>query len=381
MRSEKAIELLRQKIEELKGLLNKGVFHSSEAYHYYFHRWCAKTEYALSQVFGEDSKQLKRLADAANLPPLKGTPDQLSRHRHKAMLRAEAELEAILSSIEEYGIPEKQESAIPAKAFIAHVDKKRIDEGRAIELLKQALSEIPHLKKLHHDNQDVKLWHDRVYDIMKAGLDVYDKVNFSVSGAPSIDIRSLSDNARQKHYLEDLEGRETALKSIIQKYEILGLEAQSAAAAEPPSRTAEVPNYLFDKMQFHPRVITASKSLFESGHYAQAIFEAFKAVNNFIKQKTGLNLDGKQLMAKAFNEKGPVIKLNELKTQSDRDEQEGFKFLFMGAMVGIRNPKAHDDVVQTDPYRTLEYLGFASLLMKRAEEGKVKRPRKNVQTI
>ena len=238
------------------------------------------------------------------------------------------------------------------------MDKKRIDEGRAIELLKQALSEIPHLKKLHHDNQDVKLWHDRVYDIMKAGLDVYDKVNFSVSGAPSIDIRSLSDNARQKHYLEDLEGRETALKSIIQKYEILGLEAQSAAAAEPPSRTAEVPNYLFDKMQFHPRVITASKSLFESGHYAQAIFEAFKAVNNFIKQKTGLNLDGKQLMAKAFNEKGPVIKLNELKTQSDRDEQEGFKFLFMGAMVGIRNPKAHDDVVQTDPYRTLEYLDF-----------------------
>ena len=117
MRSEKAIELLRQKIEELKGLLNKGVFHSSEAYHYYFHRWCAKTEYALSQVFGEDSKQLKRLADAANLPPLKGTPDQLSRHRHKAMLRAEAELEAILSSIEEYGIPEKQEECYPCQGI------------------------------------------------------------------------------------------------------------------------------------------------------------------------------------------------------------------------------------------------------------------------
>jgi uncharacterized protein (TIGR02391 family) len=219
-----------------------------------------------------------------------------------------------------------------------------------------------------------------VYDIINAGLDAYDKVNFSFSGAPSVDVRSLSDSARQKHYLEDLEGRETALKSIIQKYEILGLEAQPAAA-EPPSMTAEVPNYLFDKMQFHPRLIAASKSLFESGHYAQAIFEAFKAVNNFIKQKTGLNLDGKQLMAKAFNEEGPVIKLNELKTQSDRDEQEGFKFLFMGAMEGIRNPKAHDNVVQTDPYRTLEYLGFASLLMKRAEEGKVKRPRKNVQNI
>ena len=92
------------------------------------------------------------------------------------------------------------------------MDKKRIDERRAIELLKQALSEIPHLKELHHDNQEVKLWHDRVYDIIKAGLDAYDMVNFSCSGAPSVDVRSLSDSARQKHYLEDLEGHETALK-------------------------------------------------------------------------------------------------------------------------------------------------------------------------
>ena len=102
------------------------------------------------------------------------------------------------------------------------MDRKRIDERRAIELLKQALNEITHLKELHHDNQEVKLWHDKVYDIIKAGLDVYDKVHFSVSGAPSLDVRSLSDSARQKHYLEDLEGRETALKSIVQKYEILG---------------------------------------------------------------------------------------------------------------------------------------------------------------
>jgi uncharacterized protein (TIGR02391 family) len=123
-------------------------------------------------------------------------------------------------------------------------------------------------------------------------------------------------------------------------------------------------------MQFHPKVIKVSKSLFETGHYAPAIFEAFKAVNNFVKEKTSLSQDGKALMSKVFNENNPVIKLNELSTVSDKDEQEGFKFLFMGAMVGIRNPKAHDNIVQTDPYRTLEYLSFASLLMRRAEEGK-----------
>jgi len=102
------------------------------------------------------------------------------------------------------------------------MDKKRIHEKRAIELLKQALNEITHLKELHHDNQEVKLWHVKVFDIIDAGLDAYDKVAFLVGGAKSVDVRSLSDSARQKHYLEDLEGHETALKSIIQKYEILG---------------------------------------------------------------------------------------------------------------------------------------------------------------
>jgi uncharacterized protein (TIGR02391 family) len=81
-------------------------------------------------------------------------------------------------------------------------------------------------------------------------------------------------------------------------------------------------------------------------------------------------------MAQAFRKENPVIRLNKLKTGSDSDEQEGLKFLLMGAMVGIRNPKAHDDVAQTDPYRTLEYLAFASLLMKRIQDGKIARSRK-----
>lgn len=148
----------------------------------------------------------------------------------------------------------------------------------------------------------------------------------------------------------------------------------------PRARVEKVSPSL-DTIQLHPRIIEVSQSLFESGHYSQAIFEAFKAVNNFVKEKTGLSLDGKDLMAKVFREEAPIIKLNKLKTKSERDEQEGFKFLFIGAMVGIRNPKAHDNIVQTDPNRALEYLGFASLLMKRAEEGKLVADRENDQTI
>jgi uncharacterized protein (TIGR02391 family) len=137
--------------------------------------------------------------------------------------------------------------------------------------------------------------------------------------------------------------------------------------------TANEVNNLFDRMKLHPKIIEASESLFKDGHYASAILEAFKAVNNFVKQKkrqvspTIKSLDGKSLMSEVFSEKNPCIKLNDLETQSDVDEQEGFKFLYMGAMVGIRNPKAHDIVQQKDPYNTLEYLAFASLLIKKID--------------
>ena len=132
------------------------------------------------------------------------------------------------------------------------------------------------------------------------------------------------------------------------------------------------PNTLFDLLKFHPHIKTASERLFKDSHYAQAILETFKTVNNFVKEKSGRQeWNGKNLMAKVFRKGNPIIRLNKLETISDKDEQEGFMFLFMSAMVGIRNPKAHDNIIQTDPYKTLEYLSFASLLAKKVDEGKL----------
>ena len=149
-------------------------------------------------------------------------------------------------------------------------------------------------------------------------------------------------------------------------------DEQGKLIEEPVKNTeqkysVEVLVQLFDSMQFHPKIVQASRKLFEDGHYRDAILRAFIEVNSFVKAKTGLELDGKALMSRVFRIENPIIKLNELKAQSEKDEQEGFMFLFMGAMVGIRNPKAHDNIIQKDPLRTLEYLALASMLMRRAE--------------
>lgn len=119
----------------------------------------------------------------------------------------------------------------------------------------------------------------------------------------------------------------------------------------------------------HPIIKEVSKELFSDGHYAQAILEAYKAVVNEVKKVSDIrNLDGKPLMEQVFSVNNPIIKFNNLQSQSDKDEQVGLMFLFSGAALGIRNPKAHDYIIQKDPLRTLEYLTFASLLLKRLDE-------------
>jgi len=133
--------------------------------------------------------------------------------------------------------------------------------------------------------------------------------------------------------------------------------------------TPITPKKLYDLLKFHPRIVKASRSRFRSGHYTDAIFSALKCIEILVRAKSGLKESGTDLMHKVFNEKNPVIKLNKLEEKYEIDEQQGFRFIYAGAMQGIRNPKAHAEVQQEDPYRTLEYLALTSLLAKRLEEG------------
>lgn len=161
------------------------------------------------------------------------------------------------------------------------------------------------------------------------------------------------------------------LNVIVQEFEI-------HRSQKPKDKLA----FIFDNLKLHPTIKKASGKLFKDGHYASAIFEAYKALNNYVKRRSKRKkLDGKDLMSKVFRfeydqeidqiERKPVLQLSELRNRSERDEQEGFMFLFMGAMQGIRNPKAHDLIEQEDPYKTLQYLSAASLLAKRVYEAKL----------
>ena len=125
--------------------------------------------------------------------------------------------------------------------------------------------------------------------------------------------------------------------------------------------------------RLHPAVREASKRYLET-HLEVAIFEAFKAVNNRVKEMTGLDADGSELMGKAFAEKGGALQLGDPITDSGRNLQAGYRFLFMGAVRGIRNRDAHELFVPLSDEEALEQLGLASLLMRRLDDLAERRP-------
>jgi uncharacterized protein (TIGR02391 family) len=117
----------------------------------------------------------------------------------------------------------------------------------------------------------------------------------------------------------------------------------------------------------HVDVREVADRYLQSGHPEVAIFEAFKAINNRVKTMTGLELDGTSLMGEAFKDSDPPLALADLSTDTGRNIQAGFWFMFMGAVRGIRNPDAHERFKALDAEEALETLAFASMLMRRLD--------------
>lgn len=125
----------------------------------------------------------------------------------------------------------------------------------------------------------------------------------------------------------------------------------------------------------HPDVLAVAEQLFRDGHRAAAVFEAAKAVNNRVKKLSGLNGDGAGMMGDTFRDKQPALVLADLTTQTGRDIQAGYRFLFMGSQQAIRNPNAHEQFGELDDDESFELLGLASHLMRKLDEAKpVERP-------
>jgi uncharacterized protein (TIGR02391 family) len=126
--------------------------------------------------------------------------------------------------------------------------------------------------------------------------------------------------------------------------------------------------------EIHPKIAELARPRFEADHLADAVEASFKEVNDRVKSivrtRTGQDNDGAPLMKQAFSPNNPIISLADMSSKSGQSEQQGYMEIFAGAMTGIRNPKAHSNIV-IDEKRAIHLLYLASLLMYKLEDAKL----------
>lgn len=119
----------------------------------------------------------------------------------------------------------------------------------------------------------------------------------------------------------------------------------------------------------HPEIIAVAFRPFGAGLYASAVEAAFKAVEvmvrrSFVEKGGDGRLHGVKLMEEAFSSinRQPILEFASSSEYSDAGIQEGYKMMFKGSMMAIRNPKAHANEIITKE-DALRKLAFASMLM------------------
>ena len=121
----------------------------------------------------------------------------------------------------------------------------------------------------------------------------------------------------------------------------------------------------FEDRNVHPEIDKITRKLFDDGHFSQATFEAFKFIDKKVQKLSVLKKSGFKLMMEAFNEDSPLVKLTDLTNTSEINEQQGYKFLFAGAVLAIRNPRGHEVALHETPDQCLDHISLASLLLRR----------------
>lgn len=123
----------------------------------------------------------------------------------------------------------------------------------------------------------------------------------------------------------------------------------------------------FEARNIHHALPAKVRTLFDDGYYPEATYEAFKYLDKTVERFACLSETGFKLMMGAFNENGPKIQLTALTTTSEKDEQQGYKFIFAGGILAIRNPRGHEHSMKDDPDVCLDHLSFVSMLLRRLE--------------
>jgi len=258
--------------------------------------------------------------------------------------------------------------------------RKRPAEGTPHEIKSFTLAEIESgINKLNRRIEEVKNlssysvdWDDqRVttanHNIQYAIREVFGENSFEATNNTLFKIGSSCYGGNQEYVNRDnlrsgIEDAINLLKGLIDR-----LNEKKVDLAQDSSNSVRA---AFEGLDLHPRIANVCVDLYRDGHYRNAVLDASLSLINMVKEKSRKHdLDGTPLMRMVFSKNKPILAFNDLKDQTDLDEQEGFMHLFEGAALALRNPRAHE-ISDDSPEQALEYIAFLSLLAKQVDSSK-----------
>lgn len=177
----------------------------------------------------------------------------------------------------------------------------------------------------------------------------------------------------QRRYAATVEVLDNHPEPISQKIRVTWGPAPGASGPEPRPDARPNPAEPLSTEGLHPAVRAAAEALFASGHYDSAISEAFKSLEVRVRSMTDIDApSATDLMSKAFNPQHGYFDVSTHSGTTGISEREGFLALFRGAVLGIRNPRAHELIGTSTTQEALEHLAFASLLHRKLDTATVR---------
>lgn len=114
----------------------------------------------------------------------------------------------------------------------------------------------------------------------------------------------------------------------------------------------------------------AIQSTYESGNYSHAIVDAMHYLSNVLRDKTGVDGDGKSLVGQALGGDSPRLRINKLQTETEKNEQQGIESILRGMYQAIRNPRSHEQIEdkQETADAIIYFINYLLSIIERSEE-------------
>lgn len=165
-------------------------------------------------------------------------------------------------------------------------------------------------------------------------------------------IRFITDAMDPARYVQDRARFDALRASLCEVLSLVGLKVNDAGkvARAPAATTLDDVAKLAGRLQtelgrrgVHPQVIRYCEEEILRQSIFHAVFEATKGVAERLRTMSSSTADGAALIDYCFSAKtgSPVIRINGLRTETEKSEQRGFANLLKGVFGTFRNPPAH----------------------------------------